>query len=292
MDFARKILGKYGWKEGEGLGKNNDGIAKPLRATLKFDNSGFGADQAAADFNNHWWERVFNDAANNVEVNKDGQSIKMNLKNAEDSVEISTKGYSLKKLKKAKAEKGSAAGGNVSASAYENFMQAATLTNKGGEIDNPDRIEAGEIEVTRVNVLTDEELFKACGGRTAHKGARHGLKLSGKLARLEQQEKELLAKMMSKKSVGVECLLKESNNVLVAEPSSSNEMDHKKKKKKRKNKDADIVSNDVTDKKNSIDSLEEISEDVSPLHVIAEDEHERTKKSKKKKKRDESSSNT
>lgn len=198
MDFARKILGKYGWKDGDGLGKNNTGIAKPLRATLKFDNAGFGTNAATTDFNNHWWERVFNDAAKNVDVKNDGDKIRMDLKDNENGVEISTKGYSLKKLKKAKASRELVE--DISQSTYDNFLQAATLTNLGGEVENPNRIDISDIEVSQVKVLSDEELFKACGGRTAHKGARHGLKLSGKLARLEQQEKELLAKMMAKQN--------------------------------------------------------------------------------------------
>ncbi|NWX24781.1 GPTC4 protein, partial [Aegotheles bennettii] len=41
--------------------------------------------------------------------------------------------------------------------------------------------------------LTDEELMRACGRRTAHKGARHGLTMSAKLARLEEQERAFLA---------------------------------------------------------------------------------------------------
>jgi len=36
--------------------------------------------------------------------------------------------------------------------------------------------------------LPEEELLKRCGGRTAHKGARHGLKASAKLERIERQE--------------------------------------------------------------------------------------------------------
>ncbi|XP_059062605.1 G patch domain-containing protein 4 isoform X2 [Achroia grisella] len=49
-----------------------------------------------------------------------------------------------------------------------------------------------EVEKKDVFKLTDEELFAACGGRTAHKGARHGLKAVGKLARIAQQEQALL----------------------------------------------------------------------------------------------------
>ena len=36
--------------------------------------------------------------------------------------------------------------------------------------------------------LDDDDLFAACGGRTAHRAAKYGLKLGGKLARLEKQE--------------------------------------------------------------------------------------------------------
>lgn len=183
MSFAEKILKKFGWKEGDGLGKNNDGISKPLKANLKFDNAGLGVD-GAEEFNNHWWERVFNEAANNVEIQKDGDKVSLNQKNNE-SVEITTKEYSVRKLKKRKHD------------SYDNFLSSATLDNTGNEIANPDKIHTKDIEVTAYKPLTDEELFAACGGRTAHKGARHGLKLSGKLARIEQQEKELLLKMQT-----------------------------------------------------------------------------------------------
>ncbi|KAH8355547.1 hypothetical protein KR200_004487, partial [Drosophila serrata] len=193
MDFAKKILSKYGWKEGEGLGKNNTGIAAPLKASLKFDNAGLGVDRAQ-EFNDHWWERCFNEAASNVDVQvQQNGKITTGRKEGEDAVEISTKGFSARKLKKAKEQ-------HVSdgKSTYDNFLQTALLTQGGGEVENTERIRVEDIAVTKVSVLTDEELFKACGGRTAHKGARHGLKLTGKIARLEQQERELLERMQSK----------------------------------------------------------------------------------------------
>ncbi|XP_017034404.1 G patch domain-containing protein 4 [Drosophila kikkawai] len=193
MDFAKKILSKYGWKEGEGLGKNNTGIAAPLKASLKFDNAGLGVDRAQ-EFNDHWWERCFNEAASNVDVQvQQNGKITTGRKEGEDAVEISTKAFSARKLKNAKEQHAS-----DGKSTYDNFLQTALLTQGGGEVENTERIRVEDIAVTKVSVLTDEELFKACGGRTAHKGARHGLKLSGKIARLEQQERELLEKMQSK----------------------------------------------------------------------------------------------
>ncbi|KAH8278340.1 hypothetical protein KR018_000034 [Drosophila ironensis] len=193
MDFAKKILSKYGWKEGDGLGKNNTGMAAPLKASLKFDNAGLGVDRAQ-EFNDHWWERCFNEAASNVDVQvQDNGQISTARKEGEEAVEISTKAYSARKLKKAKDQH--ASDGKAT---YDNFLQTALLTQGGGEVENTERIRVEDIAVAKINVLTDEELFKACGGRTAHKGARHGLKLSGKIARLEQQEREMLEKLQGK----------------------------------------------------------------------------------------------
>lgn len=277
MDFARKILGKYGWKDGDGLGKNNTGIAKPLRATLKFDNAGFGTNAATADFNNHWWERVFNDAAKNVDVKNDGDKIRMDLKDNEDGVEISTKGYSLKKLKKAKASKELV--GDISQSTYDNFLQAATLTNLGGEVENPNRIDISDIEVSQVKVLSDEELFKACGGRTAHKGARHGLKLSGKLARLEQQEKELLAKMMAKQN-GAE---RKGEN-----ETQENKIDNQEKLKKKKKRKHAVCEGTIECTNTNLDSEEIIpqlvEEDIKENDCEFQ-ENIKTKKNKKSKRK-------
>ncbi|KAH8407076.1 hypothetical protein KR222_005681 [Zaprionus bogoriensis] len=221
MDFAKKILGKYGWKEGDGLGKNNSGIAAPLKASLKFDNAGLGVDRAK-EFNDHWWERCFNEAASNVtvKVEQNGE-VSTSRKAGEEAVEISTKGYSARKLKQAKEQQRVAGDGAV----YEHFLKSALLTQDGGEVANQERIKAEDIAVTTVSVLTDEQLFEACGGRTAHKGARHGLKLSGKLARLEQQEREMLAQLQAKRSA--------------AEQQQSETEQLKKKKKRRKEHNQD-----------------------------------------------------
>jgi len=237
MDFAKKLLGKYGWKEGDGLGKNNTGITAPLKASLKFDNAGLGADRAQ-EFNDHWWERCFNEAASNVDVQiqRDGKVL-TSRKEGEDAVEISTSGYSARKLKKAKEQH--ASDGRAT---YDNFLQTSLLTQNGGEVVTAGRINVEDIEVTKVTVLTDEELFKACGGRTAHKGARHGLKLSGKIARLEQQEREMLEKLQGKlknppektnrKTDSAEELVVETRN----EAEDAVELSEKPKKKKKSKK--------------------------------------------------------
>ena len=41
--FGYKLLQKMGWKEGKGMGKNEDGIATHVRATRKYKDLGIGA---------------------------------------------------------------------------------------------------------------------------------------------------------------------------------------------------------------------------------------------------------
>lgn len=72
--------------KGDGIGKNSDGIAAPIKASLKFDNAGLGHDRGK-EFTNHWWQNAFNSAANNIDVNTDGGAVSMSLKNGE-SVEV------------------------------------------------------------------------------------------------------------------------------------------------------------------------------------------------------------
>ncbi|XP_055911966.1 G patch domain-containing protein 4 [Eupeodes corollae] len=299
MSFAQKILEKYGWKDGDGLGKNNDGITKPLKASLKFDNAGIGVDRAD-EFNNHWWERVFNEAAKNVEIKKDGDKVSVNRKN-DESIEITTKEYSVRKLKKKKLDK------------YDNFLSTATLVNTGDEVANPFKIEVDEIKVTPHKPLTDEELFAACGGRTAHKGARHGLKLSGKLARIEQQEKEMLLKMQTNNTT--EEKTPESWTVVKSkkknkrkseeekEPPATEEVDEESKlndtlfiteyciKSKKKRKEQKQTEEELSNSLGSFNLEKESAEEQESTIALVENEdivkkHKKEKKSKKNKDRD------
>lgn len=138
----------------------------------------------------HWWERVFNEASSNVNVQKsESGKIKVDL-NDKNGVEITNKSFSMKKLKESK--------GTLQ---YGSFLKSATLlANVGKEEEINDHIKTSDIEIRPITVLSDEDLFKACNGRTAHKGARHGLNLNGKLQRIAEQERILLEKMKNKQN--------------------------------------------------------------------------------------------
>ncbi|NXW24574.1 GPTC4 protein, partial [Circaetus pectoralis] len=166
---------------GQGLGKRKDGITEAIRVKVKCGTAGVGHD-AAEPFSFHWWDHVFNRAAANiaVEAGQDGISMKTL---SEQGVRISNK----------KPRKASSAGSML----YGRFVKSATLTACGEESTKlPSSSESSEeeekLDLSSARRLTDEELMRACGGRTAHKGARHGLTMSAKLARLEEQEQAFL----------------------------------------------------------------------------------------------------
>ncbi|NXP20016.1 GPTC4 protein, partial [Scytalopus superciliaris] len=163
---------------GQGLGKRQDGIAEAIRVKVKCDTAGVGHD-AAEPFAFHWWDHVFNKAAANiaVEAGQDGISVKA----------LSEQGGRISNKKPCKSSR-------TGALLYGRFVKSATLTACGEEsVTLPTGSESSEEEEKLDLSLTDEELVQACGGRTAHKGARHGLTMSAKLARLEEQERAFLA---------------------------------------------------------------------------------------------------
>lgn len=52
---------------GKGLGKSENGITTAIKPKLKFDNAGIGHD-SSEQFTNNWWEKLYNNAASNVNV--------------------------------------------------------------------------------------------------------------------------------------------------------------------------------------------------------------------------------
>ncbi|XP_011569033.3 G patch domain-containing protein 4 [Plutella xylostella] len=184
MNFARKQLEKYGWSDGKGLGKHENGISEALKPKLKRSVTGVGHD-AAKDFTEHWWTTLYDKAAGNVQVeDKNGKTKKIKTK---DEFEITNSTWKLKRKKK-----------EVEGEQYANFFVKKAILASGGvkttKVDEADSSDDDDDEKDSKDVfkMTDEELFAACEGRTAHKGARHGLRATGKLARIAQQEQELL----------------------------------------------------------------------------------------------------
>ncbi|XP_063055396.1 G patch domain-containing protein 4 [Engraulis encrasicolus] len=189
LSFAEQQMLRHGWQPGKGLGRLEDGMSEPVKVKVKTDKGGVGH-KLSDQFTFNWWDHVFNKASTNlsVESGQDGVTMKK-VKDEEEEGMISNKRPLKAKLAK-----------NMQ---YGCFVKSATLLS--GEVQPEQRASGSDdssdsddddrkLDLSSATNLSDAELLKICGGRTAHKGARHGLTMSAKLARLEQQEQEFLAK--------------------------------------------------------------------------------------------------
>lgn len=288
--FAQKELKKFGWKEGSGLGKNENGMKEAIKVKIKNDSHGVGHNRGD-EFTFHWWDHVFNKAASSIVVESTQEGV--SVKAAKDSVGVSTKKawtYDNKSM------------------LYGQFVKGATLDNNqevksGGEEEDDEEVtEYLEEDRQTLQKLPDEEILKICGGMTAHKGARHGLKLNGKLERIQEQERLLMEKWKKQKGSNSEMDKSKRSSLNDKTETTENEdvnkecVKTKKKKKKRdKYEDSEKISQNQSP---DCDDSQEIQNDKSDvkkekkrkrknieLGHETEIDHE-TKKTKKKKKRD------
>ncbi|KAJ8290111.1 hypothetical protein GJAV_G00008820 [Gymnothorax javanicus] len=238
LKFAEQQLLRHGWEQGKGLGRDENGISEAIKVKVKCDKGGVGHSEGE-QFTFHWWDHIFNKASSSlvVETSQDGIKVKK-VAGEEEEGKISNKKPRKAELAKAKL--------------YGRFVKSGTLwsgddqtakNSSASEDSSESEDEDQRLDLSSTTKLSDEDLVKACGGRTAHKGARHGLTMSAKLARLEQQELEFLAKY-SKKSETPKAISNSAspNN---EEPRSDEGKRRKKKNKKSENKDEGMVSMDL-----------------------------------------------
>ena len=155
MDFAKKHLESFGWTEGKGLGKSEDGINKAIKPKLKFDNFGVGFDQSK-QLNDQWW--------------------------------CGSPGFIANKTKKLKVNDKESSQGSYG------FVKAGESSKNEDDESSKDEDE----ESSKNNKIDFEKVFKKSKGRTCHKAARHGLRMNGKLTRLDMQDKEFENKTLKK----------------------------------------------------------------------------------------------
>ncbi|KAL6109678.1 gpatch4 [Pungitius sinensis] len=261
LKFAEQQLLRHGWEYGKGLGRGENGIAEAVKVKVKSDKGGIGHKEGD-QFTFHWWDHVFNKASSSLQVESDQNGIQLK-KTAEEGEEDGM--ISNKKPRKAALAK---------SKLYGCFVKSATLLS-GSEQPDPkpsssdssssDDEDDQKMDLSSTTKLSDADLMKACGGRTAHKGARHGLTMSAKLARLEQQEAEFMAKYGKKSQpAGAVCVAQTPPTARSADQtaetlSDSQSHDELKespvspdaavvvKKKKKKKKRANEVIEQITD---------------------------------------------
>ena len=223
---------------GKGLGKQEDGIVEAIKPKLKFDTTGVGH---KSDVCNNWWESVFNKAAKNICVEKNSSKVSLNVVD-QDAAIFSNK-QDLNSLQKEHR------------SGYKTFLKTSTLEN--GKMTQEKTLSTkSEVKPELLHfAISDDDLFKACGGRTAHKGARHGLNLTGKLARIAQQEKEMLSALSLQKG-----------SIQTTEITEKKEEKSKKKKRKRKALETESEEDIIDDDNKDISHLINTSKDKGLLN--------------------------
>ena len=64
--FGKKIREKFGWKEGEGLGKNKSGITDVIQVKRREENKGLGKEEKKENWNDKWWENTYDKVLKNI----------------------------------------------------------------------------------------------------------------------------------------------------------------------------------------------------------------------------------
>ena len=73
-DFARRQLEKFGWKDGQGLGKEGKGMVSHVAVEKKIDAAGIGAEAASAEEEvkaASWWHDAYANKLAHIEVDSD-----------------------------------------------------------------------------------------------------------------------------------------------------------------------------------------------------------------------------
>lgn len=185
LRFASQHLSKFGWKEGKGLGKKENGMRNAIKLKLKNNKSGLGHDHGS-EFTFQWWDHIYNKAANSVKVSsteddtillgKTDVKVTPALISNKKPYRLSLRGQPL---------------------LYGTFVPSGTYTLSVGKVKPIDKT---NIKQTKESASEDENKFQGGSnnlekifmqtGMTGHKAARHGHGLNGKLKRIQKQEND------------------------------------------------------------------------------------------------------
>ena len=185
--FASQHLTKFGWKEGKGLGKKENGMKNAIKVKLKNNKSGLGHDHGS-EFTFHWWDHIFNKAASSIKVSstEDDKILleKTDVKVAPSALISNKKPYSRSSFRGQPL-------------LYGTFVQSGTYRPSTGKVKS---IERSNIIQSEESGSEDESKFQGGSnnlekifmqtGMTGHKAARHGHRLNGKLKRIQKQEND------------------------------------------------------------------------------------------------------
>ena len=205
MEFALKQIKGMGWSEGKGLGRSEDGIKAPIKPTTQMDTRGLGFYiEDSMQLKNHWWSDAYNAAA---------KGLKSEYKITSLGVVVKTKQIPTSEEKDEKCEKKKSLYNNrfVSAGFMEKHNNLSELTecneassDKESKMINRKRkctLEDKREEENKSDepkMIDFNDVFQRCKGMTCHKAARLGIKMNGKMKRIEEQEQNFLKKKIKK----------------------------------------------------------------------------------------------
>lgn len=194
MDFAKRQMKNMGWSEGKGLGAEENGIVKPIVPNIQMDTRGLGFSIAdSLQIKNQWWAEAYNVAS---------KGLKPEYKITSVGVIVKTKSCS-------KNDDNIEENPEEDKVYNQHFVSAGTITNKTDddieqindkscskkkrkkklkkEIDD-EKSEEIKNENKLKKSLDFNVIFAKNKNITCHKAARLGIKMSGKMKRLQEQE--------------------------------------------------------------------------------------------------------
>ncbi|KAF5907742.1 G patch domain-containing protein 4, partial [Clarias magur] len=160
MSFAEQQLVRHGWEQGKGLGRAENGISEAIKVKVKCDKGGVGHKESE-QFTFHWWDHVFNKASAGLAVESDQNGVVVKKTEEEENGMISNK-----KPRKAMMNKSMLYGCFVKSATLLSGQEQPEQTSSVSEDSSSEDEE--KLDLSSTKKLSDTELMKACGGRTAH----------------------------------------------------------------------------------------------------------------------------
>lgn len=169
MNFARKQLESMGWKEGKGLGKNEDGISKPLKLMVQKDSVGLGFDRNTSSINTEVWFQELDQVI--LKARKKAKKRAKKDADTEDVVDIK----------------------------YNNFVVSNGLESVNNVSENETEENITRKKSKKKRGIDLDKIYSQSKGVTCHRSAHVGITMSGKMRRLQEQD-EQFKKNQNKKS--------------------------------------------------------------------------------------------
>lgn len=189
MDFARKQMERMGWKPGRGLGKKEDGISKALKPQSQQDSCGLGYDRTQSFNTQIWFAKI--DSA--IREARNGRKKRKRLVEDVDEEE-NDKQDDINDVAEEVEEEATGTDSRF----YSQFTKPQIMLNtslapveeKEEKEQEPEPEPKKEKRGKKRTFMDLDRVFRETKGVTCHRSAHTGVKMTGKMKRLMEQEEE------------------------------------------------------------------------------------------------------